>query len=83
VPAQLSERSLSEEIREALEEHLEARRTDPELGERAKDIAASIEQEAQARQAAITTLFGQAKQRDTGRPQSKAKDGAEEAATNV
>ena len=83
VLAQLSERSLSEEIREALEEHLEARRTDPELGERAKDIAASIEQEAQARQAAITTLFGQAKQRDTGRTQSKAKDGAEEAATNV
>ena len=83
VLAQLSERSLTEEIREALEEHLEARRTDPELGERAKDIAASIEQEAQARQAAISTLFGQTKQRDAGRPQSKTKDGAEEAATNV
>lgn len=58
VLAQLSGTSLTDEIRQALEAHLEAKRANPELSERAKAVSEEIEHEAQARQAAITTLFG-------------------------
>ena len=58
VLAQLSETSLTDEIRQAIEEHLEAKRANPELSKRVKQVAEDIEHEAQARQAAITTLFG-------------------------
>lgn len=62
VVAQLSGTSLTDEIRQALEVHLEAKRANPELTQRAKAVSEEIEQEAQARQAAITTLFGSAEQ---------------------
>ncbi len=58
VLAQLSGTSLTDEIRQAIEAHLEAMRANPDLSKRAKQVAEEIEQEAQARQAAITTLFG-------------------------
>ena len=62
VLAQLSGTSLTDEIRQALEAHLEAKRANPELSERAKAVSDEIEHEAQARQAAITTLFGSPEQ---------------------
>jgi plasmid stability protein len=58
VLAQLSGTSLTDEIRQALEVHLKAKRANPELTERAKAVSEEIEHEAQARQAAIATLFG-------------------------
>lgn len=62
VLAQLSGTSLTDEIRQALEAHLKARRDSPELTERAKLVSEEIEQQAQARQAAIATLFGPSEQ---------------------
>lgn len=58
VLAQLSGTSLTDEIRQAIETHLEARRESPELSARAQQVAEEIEHEAQARREAITTLFG-------------------------
>ena len=62
VLAQLCGTTLTDEIRQALEAHLKAKRANPELTERAKAVSEEIEHEAQARQAAITTLFGNAEQ---------------------
>jgi plasmid stability protein len=62
VLAQLSGTSLTDEIRQALEAHLEAKRANPELTERAKVVSEEIEHEAQARQAAIATMFGSPEQ---------------------
>jgi plasmid stability protein len=62
VLAQLSGTSLTDEIRQALEAHLKAKRSSPELTERAKAVSEEIEHEAQVRQAAITTLFGNPEQ---------------------
>jgi plasmid stability protein len=58
VLAQLSGTSLTDEIRQALEAHLKAKRANPELTERAKAVSDEIEHEAQARQAALATMFG-------------------------
>ena len=62
VLAQLSGTSLTDEIRQALEAHLKAKRSSPELTERAKAVSEEIEHEAQARQAAIATMFGSSEQ---------------------
>jgi predicted transcriptional regulator len=62
VLAQLSGTSLTDEIRQAIEAHLQAKRANPELTERAKLVAEEIEHEAAARRAAITTLFGKPEQ---------------------
>mgnify|MGYP000843930079 CR=1 FL=1 len=62
VLAQLSGTSLTDEIRQALEAHLKAKRTSPELSERAKAVSEEIEHEAQVRRAASTTLFGSPEQ---------------------
>ena len=71
VLAQLSGTSLTDEIRQALEAHLKATRDNPELTERAKAVSEEIEHEAQARQAAITTLFGAAEQPKAAKASSK------------
>jgi plasmid stability protein len=62
VLAQLSGTSLTDEIRQALEAHLKAMRDNPELTKRAQAVSEEIEHQAQARQAAITTLFGSPEQ---------------------
>src|SRR5664280_965033 len=62
VLAQLCGSTLTDEIRQALEAHLKAKRANPELTERAKAVSEEIEHEAQVRQAAITTLFGSSEQ---------------------
>ena len=72
VLAQLSGTSLTDEIRQALEAHLKAMRSSPELSQRAKAVSEEIEHEAQARQAAIATLFGSAEQ-PGGSPKASSK----------
>lgn len=62
VLAQLSGTSLTDEIRQAIEAHLQTKRANPELTERAKLVAEEIDQEAAARRAAISTLFGNSDQ---------------------
>ena len=72
VLAQLSGTSLTDEIRQALEVHLKASRDNPELTKRAKAVSEEIEQVAQARQAAIATMFGSAEQ-PAGSPKASSK----------
>lgn len=83
VVAQLSGTSLTDEIRQALEVHLEAKRSNPELTQRAKAVSEEIEHEAQARQAALTTLFGAAEQpAESPKASSKRPRSSEEAPEN-
>lgn len=82
VLAQLSGTSLTDEIRQAIESHLEAKRANPELSARAKQVAEEIEHEAQARQAAITTLFGGSGQPKEAKASSKRPRSGEETAEN-
>lgn len=79
VLAQLSETSLTDEIRQAIESHLEAKRANPELSKRAKQVAEDIEHEAQARQAAISTLFGASGQPKDAKASSKRPQGDRDA----
>jgi predicted DNA-binding protein len=58
VLAQLAGNTITDEIRAALEAHIQAKRTDPALTVRAKGVLEDIERQAQARQAAIANLFG-------------------------
>jgi predicted transcriptional regulator len=57
VIAKLQETSIAAEIGQAIEAHLEAKRSDKELGSRAAAVLESIEAEAKQRQAAIASLF--------------------------
>jgi membrane protein involved in colicin uptake len=59
--AQLGGTTITDEIRQAIEAHLLAKRNDPELTARADAARHEIEREAQARQQALTDLFGGAK----------------------
>lgn len=70
VLAQLRDSTITDEIRKAIENHLEASQHDPELGNRAKAVLDDIERDAKARQAAIATLFGTAER--TGEAKSAA-----------
>lgn len=67
VLAQLSGNSITDEIRQALETHLEAMRTNPELSARATGVLEDIERQARDRAAAITTLFGNAAEQPGGK----------------
>jgi plasmid stability protein len=83
VLAQLSGTSLTDEIRQALETHLKASRDNPELTKRAKAVSEEIEHVAQARQAAIATMFGSAEQSIGGtKASSKRPSSTEEAPEN-
>ena len=57
VLAQLRQSTITDEIRLALEGHLEASKSDPELKNRAQAVLDDIERDAKAREAAIATLF--------------------------
>ena len=57
VIAKLQETSIAAEIGQAIETHLQAKRSDKELGSRAAAVLESIEAEAKQRQAAIASLF--------------------------
>jgi predicted transcriptional regulator len=82
VLAQLSGTSLTDEIRQAIESHLDARRESPELSARAKQVAEEIEHEAQARREAITTLFGGSERAKAAKASGRRPRGGEEAAEN-
>ncbi len=57
VLAQLRQSTITDEIRLAIENHLEASKSDPELKNRAQAVLDDIERDAKAREAAIATLF--------------------------
>ena len=59
VIAKLQETSIAAEIQQAVEAHLEAKRSDKQLSGRAAAVLESIEAEARARQAAIASLFAE------------------------
>ena len=58
--AQLRDRTITDEIREALAAHIAAVKAQPELSSRADDVLEAIEREAAARRDAISSLFGTA-----------------------
>ena len=57
VIARLQETSIAAEIQQAIDAHLDAKRSDKELGSRAAAVLESIEAEAKQRQNAIASLF--------------------------
>jgi predicted transcriptional regulator len=58
--AQLEGTSVIDQIRQAIETHLETKASAGDLAERAQGLLDDIDREAQARKAAIGTLFEQA-----------------------
>ncbi|SHH31144.1 hypothetical protein SAMN05443575_3684 [Jatrophihabitans endophyticus] len=56
--AQLRSSTITDEIRAAIESHIAAVKTAPELAGKADDVLAEIERDAAARREAIATLFG-------------------------
>ncbi|MGH8544744.1 MAG: hypothetical protein ACREX3_14185 [Gammaproteobacteria bacterium] len=58
VVAQITGRSTTEEIRVALEHWVDKTKSDPAILEKAAQIRAEIEREAQTRRNAITAIFG-------------------------
>lgn len=58
--AQLRSSTITDEIRAAIEAHIEAVKAAPELAGRADHVLEEIEREAAARRDAIATLFGTA-----------------------
>lgn len=58
VIAQLNDRSVTEEIRLALEAWVETSEFDPKVLQRAETVRAEIEREAQTKQSAIEAIFG-------------------------
>lgn len=57
--AQLAGNTITDEIRAALEAHIQTKRADPELTSKAQGVLDDIERQAHARQATLATLFGQ------------------------
>lgn len=57
VIAQLNDRSVTEEIRLALEDWIETSRSDPKVLQRAETVRAEIEREAQTKRNAISAIF--------------------------
>ncbi|MGF2948216.1 ribbon-helix-helix domain-containing protein [Microbacterium alcoholitolerans] len=70
VIAQLNDRSVTEEIRIALEAWVESSRSDPKVLARAESVRAEIEREAKTKQSAIEAIFG-----GTGAKSPRAKSG--------
>lgn len=58
VIAQLNDRSVTEEIRIALEVWVESSKSDPKVLERAETVRAEIEREAETKRNAISSIFG-------------------------
>ena len=57
VIAQLNDRSVTEEIRIALELWVETSRSDPKVLQRAETVRAEIEREAQTKRNAVSAIF--------------------------
>ena len=60
VIAQLNDRSVTEEIRLALEAWVQTSKSDPKVLQRAETVRAEIEREAKTKQSAIEAIFGAA-----------------------
>ncbi|GAB2513191.1 MULTISPECIES: hypothetical protein [Microbacteriaceae] len=71
VIAQLNDRSVTEEIRIALEAWVETSKSDPKVLARAETVRAEIEREAKTKQNAIEAIFG-----GTGAKAPRAKSGS-------
>lgn len=56
--AQLNDRSVTEEIRVALESWVETAKSDPKTLQRAESVRAEIEREAETKRNAIASIFG-------------------------
>jgi ferric-dicitrate binding protein FerR (iron transport regulator) len=63
--AQLNDRSVTEEVREALEFWIEKSKSDPKVLRRAEKVRADIEREAAVRRGAIDSVL------DSGKPSQK------------
>lgn len=67
VLAQLNGRSVTEEVRLALESWVEKSKSDPAVQARAQEVRADIEREAAARRVAIEAIFTQPEKAPRGR----------------
>ena len=72
VIAQLGELTVTDAIRQAIEQWIEERRSAPELTARAQSVLDEIERDAAQRRSAIATLFG-----DTPKAEAKTTEGGE------
>lgn len=81
VIARLLESSIADEIRQAIDAHLQAKRKDPELSKRASEVRESIEHEAKLRQDAIATLFTEDKAATSGTSRGRGRKASDEDAT--
>ena len=84
VIALLNDRSVTEEIRIALEGWVETSKSDPAVLQRAETVRADIEREAQTKRNAITAIFGGSAQTAaasgaTGGSRGRSKQATEEA----
>lgn len=77
VIAQLNDRSVTEEIRIALEAWVVTSKSDPKVLARAETVRAEIEREAKTKQSAIEAIFG-GEPGPTSAPRAKGKSSAEE-----
>ena len=66
--AQLEELTVTDAIRQAIEQWIEARRSNPQLQARAEAVLADIDRDAATRRDAIATLLGQHRHRLRHRP---------------
>jgi predicted transcriptional regulator len=62
VLAQLEESSVTDVIRQAIETHLEKKRTQPELSTKAAEVLAAIDAQADRQRDAIASMFGNTEQ---------------------
>ncbi len=77
VIAQLNDRSVTEEIRIALEAWVVTSKSDPKVLARAETVRAEIEREAKTKQSAIEAIFG-GEPAPTSAPRAKGKSSTEE-----
>lgn len=69
--AQLRGKTITDEIRQAIEAHIASLKTNPDLASQADSVLADIERDAAARREAISTLFGSDHPPTTGTSRSR------------
>ena len=75
--AQLEDTSIAEEIRMAIEGHVAAKRSAPELAAKADAVLAEIEREMSTRRDALSSLFGEEASTEPTRPRPHGRGGKE------
>jgi predicted DNA-binding protein len=71
--AQLNDRTVTEEVRFAIESWIEASKSDPKVLERATAVRAEIEREAATKRGAIAAIFDGPKAKPAGDPPASAR----------